>query len=57
MAVAGRGGTLSGKALGMWLQAHQDKIVDGLKFVRMGERHCVAVWALKTAGDDAEGGT
>ena len=51
MAVAGRGGALSGKALGIWLQAHQDRIVDGLYFARMGERQGVAVWALKNAGE------
>jgi putative DNA primase/helicase len=30
MAVAGRGSTLSGKALGNWLSGQQDRIVDGL---------------------------
>jgi len=47
MAVAGRSGALNGRALGNWLQSQQGKIVDGLRFVRMGSRLGVAVWALK----------
>jgi hypothetical protein len=47
MTVAGRDGMLNAKVLGNWLQAQQDRIVDGLQFVRMGDRQGVAVWALK----------
>jgi hypothetical protein len=49
MAVAGRGGALNGRILGNWLDSKQNTIVDGLQFVRMGERRSVAVWALKEA--------
>lgn len=52
MAVAGRGNILSGKALGNWLSAQQDKIVDGFKFENMGTRQGVAVWMLKDARED-----
>jgi hypothetical protein len=47
MAVAGRGGALNGRALGNWLESQKDRIIDGLQFVRMGERQGVAVWALR----------
>jgi len=47
MEVAGRGGALNGRALGNWLEAKQNTIIDGLQFVRMGNRKGVAVWALK----------
>jgi putative DNA primase/helicase len=44
--VASRGGALSGIALGKWLESKQNTIVDGLQFVRMGERAKVALWAI-----------
>jgi hypothetical protein len=47
VAVSGRGGMLSAKVLGKWLQAHQDKTVDGATIVRLGTRHHVAIWALR----------
>ena len=47
MAVAGRGGALNGRALGNWLESQKDRIIDGLQFVRMGNRQEVAVWALR----------
>lgn len=49
MAVAGRSNTLSSLALGKWLGAKQDRIIDGRRFVNMGTRQGVAVWALKRA--------
>jgi putative DNA primase/helicase len=47
MAVAGRGNTLSGIALGRWLGVHRDKIVDDHQFVEMGTRSGAVVWALQ----------
>lgn len=49
MAVAGKGETVNGQVLGKWLQRHQDRPVDGVQFVRSGERHGSAVWTLKNA--------
>ena len=49
MTAAGRGGQISGRALGHWLQARAGRIVDGMRFERMGDRSGVAVWALRLA--------
>jgi putative DNA primase/helicase len=46
LAVAGRGGTISARALGKWLGANQDRIVDGLSFKHCGTRQGAAVWSL-----------
>jgi putative DNA primase/helicase len=54
MTVAGRGGQISGRALGNWLQARAGRIVDGMRFERMGDRSGVAVWAMRLEGP-AEG--
>ncbi|HKN27970.1 MAG TPA: hypothetical protein VJY34_08825 [Roseiarcus sp.] len=47
--VAGKGGQINGRALGEWLSANKDKVVNGAQFKHMGERHSVAVWALVEA--------
>jgi putative DNA primase/helicase len=58
MAVAGRGGQISGNSLGKWLQASAGRIVDGYCFERRGERSGVAVWALRLVEEGpAEGKT
>jgi hypothetical protein len=57
MTVAGRGGQISGRALGNWLQASAGRIVDGHRFERMGDRSGVAVWALRLEEGPAEGKT
>lgn len=49
LAVAGKGETVASQALGKWLQVHQDRVVDGARFVRKKERHKSAVWALEDA--------
>jgi putative DNA primase/helicase len=46
LAAAGKGETVSSQALGKWLQRHQDRVVDGVRFVKRKERQGVAVWAL-----------
>lgn len=46
MVVAGRGGAINSRALGEWLSASKDKVVDGARFRQMGTRSNVTVWAL-----------
>ena len=47
VAVAGKAGALSTRLLGMWLMERQDRIVDGLRFVKVGDRNKVALWAVR----------
>ncbi len=47
LAVGGKGGTLNSRALGKWLLAQKDRIIEGAKFVKIGERQGVALWALR----------
>jgi putative DNA primase/helicase len=66
MVVAGRGGQISGRALGHWLQAKAGRIVGSAEepqpdepprpkfyFKRTGERSGVALWALRLAEEGA----
>ena len=46
MTVAGRGSAISGLALGNWIRAAKDRIVEGMRFENMGERRNTAVWRL-----------
>ena len=46
LAVAGQGGSISGRALGEWLSKNKDRVVDGWRFEHNGTRQNVAVWAL-----------
>jgi hypothetical protein len=46
MTVAGQGSSISSRTLGNWLAAHKGRIVDGMRFEQMGERHHVMVWML-----------
>lgn len=41
-----RGGTLSAKRLGKWLQSKQGRIADNMKFERDGEDHGAALWKV-----------
>ena len=49
MTVAGRGGAVNGRALGRWLQARADRIVDGARIVRGELRSGVATWSIGEA--------
>ncbi len=44
--VAGRGGAISSRALGIWLSSNKGRIVDGMRIEQNGERSHVAVWTL-----------
>ncbi len=47
LVVAGRGGALNARALGQWLTARADRIVDGAHFVKVGTRRGVPLWAVR----------
>jgi putative DNA primase/helicase len=65
MIVAGRGGQISSRALGHWLQSKAGRIVGigdeeprpKFYFERSGERQGAALWALRLAEGPAEGVT
>jgi putative DNA primase/helicase len=44
--VAGDGGSINGRRLGIWLGANENRLVQGCKIVRDGERGGVGVWKL-----------
>jgi hypothetical protein len=46
LAVAGDGGAVSGRRLGKWIAANQNRIVGGLKFVSAGIAAGLARWRL-----------
>ncbi len=49
MTVAGRGGAISGRSLGKWLQARADRIVGGMRILRGEPRSGVATWSIGEA--------
>ncbi|MDO3558278.1 toprim domain-containing protein [Ralstonia pseudosolanacearum] len=50
LTVAGQGGTINSRTLGKWLAAHQDRIVDGMRFQQVGTRSGVALWQIFETG-------
>jgi putative DNA primase/helicase len=52
--VAGDGGSINGRRLGIWLGANENRLVQGCKIVRDGERGGVGVWKLKSAGESTK---
>lgn len=46
LAVAGEGGAISGRRLGKWIGAHQNRIVNGFKFVADGVVSGIGRWRL-----------
>ncbi|MGD1327037.1 toprim domain-containing protein [Pandoraea pnomenusa] len=46
LTVAGQGGAINSRVLGKWLAAHQDRIVDGMRFQQVGTKSGVALWQL-----------
>jgi hypothetical protein len=44
--VAGDGGSINSRRLGIWLGANENRLVQGCKIVRDGERGGVGVWKL-----------
>jgi len=58
--VAGDGGSINSRRLGLWLSSNEYRLVQGYKIVRDGERGGVGVWKLtstekspKTSQEDA----
>lgn len=47
--VAGDGGSINSRRLGIWLGSVENRLVHGCKIVRDGERGGVGVWKLKPA--------
>jgi putative DNA primase/helicase len=48
LAVAWSGsGKINGQRLGIWIAAHKDRVVDGCRIVKCGERGGSAVWQLQ----------
>ena len=54
LTVAGDGGAISGRRLGMWLGANENRLVQGCKIVRDGERGGVSMWKLQSAGETSK---
>ena len=52
LTIAGQGGAINSRALGRWLSAHKDKIVDGMRFQQVGKWQGVALWSL-TGGESS----
>lgn len=46
LSVAGRGGSVHGRALGEWLSGIKDRIIEGMKIEHAGVRGGVALWRL-----------
>jgi hypothetical protein len=44
--VAGDGGSINSRRLGLWLGSNENRLVQGCKIVRDGERGGVGVWKL-----------
>jgi hypothetical protein len=53
LAVAGEGGAISGRRLGKWIAAHQNRIVGGMKLVSAGTVAGLARWRLADTEGDA----
>ncbi|MGY3551196.1 toprim domain-containing protein [Bradyrhizobium sp. USDA 4469] len=51
LTVAGQGGAINSRVLGKWLAAHQDRIVDGMRFQQVGTRSGVALWQIFETGE------
>jgi putative DNA primase/helicase len=47
LAVAGQGGAVNTRRLGIWLLSRKDRIVDGSCFRQDGSLHGVAFWSLR----------
>jgi hypothetical protein len=57
LAVAGQGNEVNAKRLGRWLAHNKDRIVDGLRIVKTGERQGFGLWrveATHTGGSPSE---
>jgi putative DNA primase/helicase len=52
--VAGDGGSINSRRLGSWLGSNENRLVQGCKIVRDGERGGVGVWKLTPAEDAAK---
>jgi putative DNA primase/helicase len=52
--VAGDGGAISGRRLGIWLGGNENRLVQGCKIVRDGERGGVSMWKLQSAGETSK---
>jgi putative DNA primase/helicase len=52
--VAGDGGSINGRRLGIWLGSIENRLVQGCKIVRDGERGGVSVWKLKSAEESSK---
>jgi hypothetical protein len=49
--VAGDGGSINSRRLGLWLGSNENRLVQGCKVVRDGERGGVGIWKLIAAGE------
>jgi putative DNA primase/helicase len=49
--VAGDGGSINSRRLGIWLGSIENRLVQGCKIVRDGERGGVGVWKLTSTGE------
>jgi hypothetical protein len=50
LAAAGEGGAVNSRRLGRWLSAHQERVVQGCRIVRIGLSAGVMRWRLDDAG-------
>jgi hypothetical protein len=52
--VAGDGGSINSRRLGTWLGSIENRLVQGCKIVRDGERGGVGVWKLTSTGESSK---
>ena len=49
-------GKINSQRLGMWVAAHKDRIIDGYRIVKYGERGGSAVWQLQAMPNSGPAG-
>ncbi len=54
--IAGQRGVINSRMLGRWIERHAEQRRDGLRFVRVGKAHGVALWRVLQTVERAESG-
>jgi hypothetical protein len=54
--IAGQRGVINSRMLGRWIERHAEQRRDGLRFVRVGKAHGVALWRVLQTVERAEAG-
>jgi hypothetical protein len=54
--IAGQRGVINSRILGRWIERHAEQRLDGLRFVREGKTHGVALWRVLQTVERAKSG-